>query len=170
MNKSPDNNRESESHETVTATAAGSQEPVESPLRDRIHGPEGAPDQIPAGDLPTPFVVTLFAAILGALLPGVFMTLAASVRGGGSPLYGLLLPWTAVPFLLAVASAWKCRRAPACRVVAIWTVIAALLGAALYGYGFLFHKGDLPAARMFLWIPLWQCLLLTRATLRGFRS
>lgn len=64
------------------------------------------------GALPGPLVGTLFAACLGGMVPGVYMTLVAAPGLQGSPLYGLLLPWTMLPFLLAVSAAWLARRLP----------------------------------------------------------
>jgi hypothetical protein len=56
------------------------------------------------------------------------------------------------------------------RSIAISTTLAAVFGGIIYTYGFLFYSGSSPVARLFLWVPLWQCILLTRSTLRGFRQ
>lgn len=130
---------------------------------------DGAPDEIPSGTLPTMTVVTLFACALGALIPGVLMTLVVSPGNAGSPLYGLLLPWLVVPYALAGAAGWMARRTPLALSVAAWTVGVALLGVSVFIYGLLWDPKGNRNVTLFLWVPLWQCILLTHITLKVFR-
>jgi cytochrome c biogenesis factor len=117
--------------------------------------------------LPPAFVGTLFAALLGALVPGIYMTLVSAPGQTGSPVYGLLLPWSMLPFLLAVTSGWLARRLPEAQAVRLWTIIAAVLGLFAYTYYMLLHPRGVRNIQVFLFLPLWQWLMLSRALLRA---
>ena len=119
------------------------------------------------GALPGPLVGTLFAACLGGMVPGVYMTLVAAPGLQGSPLHGLLLPWTMLPFLLAVSAAWLARRLPEAGPLR-WNVVGvAVAGAAAYTYFVMFHPRGVKNIKAFLYIPLWQWLLMARAMMRA---
>jgi hypothetical protein len=124
----------------------------------------------PSAEIPWPLTLTLMAAALGALVPGILMTLVSAPGHRGSPVYGMLLPWILLPFLLAVAAGWRARHSPAVVGLAGWVVGVALGGIIVYSYGLLVHPQGYRNIVLFLWVPLWQCLLLTRPTLRAFRA
>lgn len=117
--------------------------------------------------LPPAFVGTLFAALLGALVPGIFMTLVSAPGQAGSPIYGLLLPWSMLPFLLAIASGWLSRRLPEANALRIWTIVAAVMGLVAYTYFMLFDPRGVKNIKVFLYLPLWQWLLMSRSLLRA---
>ncbi len=120
--------------------------------------------------LPPAFVGTLFSALLGGVIPGIYMTLVSAPGNSGSPIYGLILPWTVLPFLLAVASAWRGRFGPAAGRLRTRTVLVAVAGAALYTYFLLLHPEGHRNIRVFLWIPLWQWAVLARPMLAAVRQ
>ncbi|MEI6342086.1 MAG: hypothetical protein WCR07_09020 [Verrucomicrobiota bacterium] len=119
------------------------------------------------GALPGPFVGTLFAACLGGMVPGVYMTLVAAPGLQGSPLHGLLLPWTMLPFLLAVSAAWLSRRLPEASPLRWHVVGVAVAGACAYTYFVMFHPRGVKNIQAFLYIPLWQWLLMARSMVRA---
>jgi len=119
------------------------------------------------GALPGPFVGTLFAACLGGMVPGVYMTLVAAPGLQGSPLHGLLLPWTMLPFLLAVSAAWLSRRLPEASPLRWHVVGVAVAGSCAYTYFVMFHPRGVKNIQAFLYIPLWQWLLMARSMVRA---
>lgn len=119
------------------------------------------------GALPGPMVGTLFAACLGGMVPGVYMTLVAAPGLQGSPLHGLLLPWTMLPFLLAVTAAWLSRRLPEAGPLRWHVVGVAIAGAAAYTYFVMFHPRGVKNIHAFLFVPLWQWLLMARPMMRA---
>jgi len=119
------------------------------------------------GALPGPLVGTLFAACLGGMVPGVYMTLVAAPGLQGSPLYGLLLPWTMLPFLLAVSAAWLARRLPEAGPLRWHVVGVAVAGSVAYTYLVMFHPRGVKNIKAFLYIPLWQWLLMARVMMRA---
>lgn len=119
------------------------------------------------GALPGPMVGTLFAACLGGMVPGVYMTLVAAPGLQGSPIHGLLLPWTMLPFLLAVTAAWLARRLPEAGPLRWHVVGVSAAGAAAYTYFVMFHPRGVKNIQAFLFIPLWQWLLMARPMMRA---
>jgi len=117
--------------------------------------------------LPGPLVGTLFASMLGAMVPGIYMTLVAAPGLQGSPVYGLMLPWTMLPFLLAVAAAWMSRKLPEARQVRLWCVVAAVVGAVVYSHYMLIDAKGVRNIRVFLYLPLWQWGMMARAMMRA---
>ena len=117
--------------------------------------------------LPPVFVGTLFACMLGALIPGIYMTLVAAPGYQGSPIYGLLLPWSLLPFVLATAAAWVGRGLDEARPLRLWAVIAACLGLFAYSYYMLIHPKGVKNLQVFLYLPLWQWLLMARAMMKS---
>lgn len=117
--------------------------------------------------LPGPLVGTLFASLLGAMVPGIYMTLVAAPGLQGSPVYGLLLPWSMLPFLLAVAAAWMSRKLPEARAVRLWCVLAAIIGAVVYSHYMLIDAKGVRNIRVFLYLPLWQWGMMARAMMRA---
>ena len=130
----------------------------------------GVPEPENPHALPTPFVVILFAALAGGVGPGVFMTLTSAPGNRGSPLYGLLLPWTVLPFGLAVAAGWRAREHRLCVPLAVVAAIAAGAGLTAYMYGLIIHPKGAQNTQLFGWIPALQLLVLARLSLRAFRS
>lgn len=120
--------------------------------------------------LPPYFVVILFAALAGGLGPGIFMTLIGTPGTRGSPIFGLLLPWTVAPFLLAVGAGWKARLQPIARWLALVTTVAAVVGLGIYLYGLLFHPNGAQNTQLFLWVPAIQLLLVLRVAVRAIRT
>ena len=120
--------------------------------------------------LPPRLVAILFAALAGGLGPGVFMTLTAAPGNRGSPLHGLLLPWTILPFLLAVGVGWRARFQPQADRLAIVTVIAAAGGLGTYLYGLLIHPQGAQNVDLFRWVPMIQLLLIVRVAQRTWRA
>lgn len=120
--------------------------------------------------LPPALVAILFASLAGGLGPGVFMTLTVSPGVKGAPLYGLLLPWTVLPFLLAVSAGWRARFHSSARNLAIATVVAAAGGLAAYLYGLLFHPNGAQNTQLFKWVPAVQMLLILRVALRAWQA
>ena len=120
--------------------------------------------------LPPALVAILFAALAGGLGPGIFMTLTASPGSRGSPLNGLLLPWTILPFLIAVGVGWRSRFQPPVRTLAIVTVIAAVGGLSVYLYVLLFHPNGAQNTELFRWVPAVQMLLILRVARRTWRA
>ncbi len=123
-------------------------------------------DAVAMHALPAPFVAALFAALLGGMVPGIYMTLVSAPGNTGSPVYGMILPWTVLPFLLAVAAAWRARFAASGWKLARMAIAAALLGLGVYTYFMLFHPRGVRNIRVFLWLPLWQWLLMARPMTR----
>lgn len=120
--------------------------------------------------LPPAMVAILFAALAGGVGPGVFLTLTGAPGSRGSPLHGLLLPWTIIPFFLAVGVGWRSRFTAQARTLAIVTVIAATAGLAVYLYGLLIHPDGAQNIQLFQWVPAVQLLLLVRITLRTWQA
>lgn len=120
--------------------------------------------------LPPALVAILFGAFAGGLGPGVFMTLTASPGTRGSPLNGLLLPWTILPFVVAVAVGWRCRFQRSARTLAVVTVIAAAGGLAGYLYGLLIHPNGAQNTDLFRWLPALQLLAILRIARRTWRT
>lgn len=117
--------------------------------------------------LPPLFVGTLFASLLGGCVPGVFMTLVSEPGQQGSPVYGLLLPWSILPFLLATSSGWLARDLPEARAVRNAAIFTAAAGLVLYCYFLLFDARGLRNIRAFLYIPFGQWLVLSRPMMRA---
>lgn len=121
--------------------------------------------------LPPAYVGTLFGALLGGLVPGIYMTLVSAPGNSGSPVYGLILPWTILPFLLSVAAGWRARAdLPVAGSIRNRTVAAAALGAIGYTYLLLVHPNGARQVAVFLWLPLVQWGLLARALARAWRA
>lgn len=116
--------------------------------------------------LPPGFVLVLFAALAGGLPAGIFTTLASEPGRPGSPIYGLLLPWGILPFFLVIVAGWRGRFSDRARTLGVATSIAAVLGLLAYGYAFLFLPRLADARKWFLFVPLWQWLLIARPALR----
>ncbi len=119
--------------------------------------------------LPPAVVAILFASLAGGIAPGVFMTMTAAPGGRGSPLYGLLLPWTVLPFMLALAGGWRAGLHPYGKTLAVATVVAGAGGVAGYFYGLLVHPDGAQNVQLFKWIPAVQLLLILRLALRAWR-
>lgn len=119
---------------------------------------------------PPAFVAIVFATLAGGLGPGVFMTITASPGSRGSPLYGLLLPWTILPFLLAIGAGWRARFHSSGKNLAIVTVVAAVAGLAVYLYGLLIHPNGAQNTQLFQWVPAVQLLLILRLALRAWQA
>lgn len=117
--------------------------------------------QLPAG-----FLLVLVAALAGGLPAGIFTTLATEPGKAGSPIYGLLLPWDVLPFFIAIVAGWRGRLSDRARGLGIATALAAALGLVAYGYAFLFLPRLADARKWFLFVPLWQWLLIARPALR----
>jgi hypothetical protein len=117
--------------------------------------------------LPPTFVVTLFAALLGGLVPGIYMTLVSAPGQTGSPVFGLLLPWSILPFFLAVVSGWRGRHSPVALSLSRRVVIAAVLGVLAYTYFMLIHPLGVRNVKVFLWLPLWQWLMMATLMVRA---
>lgn len=117
--------------------------------------------------LPPVFVGTLFACLLGALVPGIYMTLVAAPGYQGSPVYGLLLPWSLLPFILAIAAGWVGRGLDPARALRVWSVIAAVIGLGVYTYYMLIHPRGVRNLQVFLYLPLWQWLMMARPMMRS---
>jgi hypothetical protein len=100
------------------------------------------------------------------LIPGIYMTLVAAPGYQGSPVYGLLLPWSLLPFILAVAAGWVGRGLDAGRSLRFWAVATALLGLGVYTYYMLFHPRGVRNVQVFLFLPLWQWGLMARSMMR----
>lgn len=129
------------------------------------------PPPIAPRPLPPTYVGTLFGALLGGLVPGIYMTLVSAPGNSGSPVYGLILPWTVVPFLLAVAGGWRARAdLPVAASIRRMTVLAAVLGAVGYTYLLLLNPLGVRQVSVFLWLPLWQWGLLVRPLMRSLRA
>jgi hypothetical protein len=79
----------------------------------------------------------------------------------------LLLPWSLLPFMLAVAAGWVGRTLPEGRLLRFWAVTAAVLGAVVYTYYMLFHPRGVRNVQVFLYLPLWQWLMMARAMMRS---
>lgn len=121
--------------------------------------------------LPSAYVGTLFGALLGGLVPGIYMTLVSAPGNSGSPVYGLVLPWTVLPFLLSVAAGWRARAdLPVAGNIRSLTVAAAVVGAIGYTYLLLWHPNGARQVAVFLWLPLVQWGLLARALARARRA
>lgn len=120
--------------------------------------------------LPPALVVILFATLAGGLGPGVFMTLTGGPGSRGTPLHGLLLPWTILPFLVAVGVGWKARFHPSAKTLAIVTSIAAAGGLSVYLYGLLIHPAGAENTQLFKWVPAVQLLLIVRVALRAWQA
>lgn len=121
--------------------------------------------------LPPAYVGTLFGALLGGLVPGIYMTLVSAPGNSGSPVYGLILPWTILPFLLSVAGGWRARADLAVAgAIQRMTVVAAVVGAAGYTYLLLVHPNGARHVSVFLWLPLCQWGLLVRPLMRSLRA
>lgn len=120
--------------------------------------------------LPPRLVAILFAAVAGGVGPGVFMTLTAAPGNRGSPLHGLLLPWTILPFLLAVAAGWRARFQPRADRLAVVTVIAAAAGLGTYLWGLLIHPQGAQNVELFRWVPMVQLLLILRVARSTWRD
>lgn len=116
--------------------------------------------------LPPVFVGTLFASVLGGLVPGIYMTLVAAPGHQGSPVYGLLLPWSLLPFILAVSAGWVGRGMEEGKRLRFWAVVTAVLGVVVYTYYMLFHPRGVRNVQVFLFVPLWQWGLMARSMLR----
>lgn len=116
--------------------------------------------------LPPGFLLVLVAALAGGLPAGIFTTLASEPGKAGSPVYGLLLPWGVLPFFLVLVAGWRGRFSDRARPLGIATAVAAALGLAAYGYAFLFLPRLADARKWFLFVPLWQWLLIARPALR----
>jgi hypothetical protein len=116
--------------------------------------------------LPPGFVLVLFAALAGGLPAGIFTTLASEPGRPGSPIYGLLLPWGILPFFLVIVAGWRGRFSDRTRALGVATSVAAVLGLLAYGYAFLFLPRLADARKWFLFVPLWQWLLVARPALR----
>jgi hypothetical protein len=129
--------------------------------------PEDARGRVAAHQLPPVFVGTLFACLLGGMVPGIYMTLVAAPGYQGSPVYGLLLPWSLLPFMLATAAGWVGRNLPEGRLLRFWAVVAAVLGVVVYTYYMLFHPRGVRNVQVFLYLPLWQWLMMARAMMRS---
>jgi hypothetical protein len=128
--------------------------------------PEDVEATAAAHQLPPVFVGTLFACLLGGLIPGIYMTLVAAPGHQGSPVYGLLLPWSLLPFILAVAAGWVARGLDEGRSLRFWAVATALLGVGVYTYYMLFHPRGVRNVQVFLFLPLWQWGLMARSMMR----
>lgn len=120
--------------------------------------------------LPPAMVAILFAALAGGVGPGVFLTLTGAPGSRGSPLHGLLLPWTVVPFFLAVGVGWRARSTPQARTLATVTVVAATAGLMVYLYGLLIHPNGAQNIGLFKWVPAVQLLLMVRIALRTWQA
>lgn len=120
-----------------------------------------------AHQLPPVFVGTLFASLLGGVVPGIYMTLVSAPGHQGSPVYGLLLPWSLLPFILATAAGWVGRNLPEGRLLRFWAVLAAVLGVVVYSYYMLIHPRGVRNVQVFLYLPLWQWLMMARAMMRA---
>ncbi len=129
--------------------------------------PESSGDSPAEHALPPQFVVTLFAALLGGLVPGIYMSVVSAPGNVGSPIFGLLLPWSVFPFVLAVVAGWRSRRSPNGNRLKQFTLIGAVLGLGIYTYVILFHPRGVRNFKVFLWLPLWQWLLLAGPILRA---
>ena len=117
--------------------------------------------------MPAQFVVTLFAALAGGLVPGMYMTVVSAPGNVGSPLFGLLLPWSVLPFAMAVVTAWRARWSPGGNRLKHFTIVAAVLGLGIYSYAILIHPQGVRNIKIFLWLPLWQWLLLAGPIFRA---
>lgn len=116
--------------------------------------------------LPPDFVKTLFASLLGGMIPGIYMTLVSAPGNKGSPVYGMVLPWSVLPFLLAIAAAWRGRATASARRLGVMSVLAAVLGLVVYSWFMLFDARGIRNVRVFLWLPLWQWVLMVRPMTR----
>lgn len=129
--------------------------------------PEDTGARVAAHQLPPVFVGTLFASLLGGVVPGIYMTLVSAPGHQGSPVYGLLLPWSLLPFILATAAGWVGRNLPEGRLLRFWAVLAAVLGVVVYSYYMLIHPRGVRNVQVFLYLPLWQWLMMARAMMRA---
>ena len=120
--------------------------------------------------LPPNFVIILFAALAGGLGPGIFMTLIGTPGTRSSPIFGLLLPWTVAPFLLAVRAGWSARKQPISRILAVLTTLAASGGFMTYLYGLLLDPNGAQNTQLFFWVPTVQLLMILRVAVRAFRD
>lgn len=120
--------------------------------------------------LPTPLVVAIFGALLGALPAGVGISAAAAPGNAGSAIYGLLLPWSILPFAAALVVAWRCRHSPHITSLGRRLVLAGALGAMAYGYAFLFAAGKVDDRKWFAYVPLWQWMTLALPLLKTLRT
>jgi len=120
--------------------------------------------------VPPVLVAILFATMAGSLGPGAIITLTSGPGNHGSPLNGLLLPWSIAPFFVAVTAGWRARYHPRCRNLAIATVVAAAGGTIAYLYGLLLHPDGAQNIQLFKWVPAVQLLLILRLALRAWQS
>ncbi|HEX7653876.1 MAG TPA: hypothetical protein VF607_10235 [Verrucomicrobiae bacterium] len=112
--------------------------------------------------LPPALVMAIFGAVLGALPAGLSISFAAAPGNQGSAVYGLLLPWSVLPFLAGLVVAWRARFTPWVPVLGRRILIAAGLGVLAYGYAFLFAQGPVNDRKWFAFVPLWQWAALAR--------
>jgi hypothetical protein len=127
-------------------------------------------DETKSHQLPPALTQTLFCAVLGALPAGIGITFATEPGTRGAALYGLLVPWSAAPFIGAAGMAWWGRSSVCAKSLANRTTMAAVVGALAYGYAFLVAGGADNAKRWFAFVPLWQWLLLAVPLMRVLRS
>ncbi|HTI71606.1 MAG TPA: hypothetical protein VMF06_16650 [Candidatus Limnocylindria bacterium] len=123
-----------------------------------------------AHQLPPAFVQAIFGCAVGALPVGLAITLVAAPGNQGSAVYGLLLPWSISPFILAITMAWKGRFLPHAALLGRRILFVGFLGAAIYGYAFLFARGPVDDRKWFAFVPLWQWLLLARPLTKVLRE
>ena len=126
-------------------------------------------ERLPEHQLPAGFVFVLVAALGGALPAGLFTTLATEPGRAGSPIYGLLLPWGILPFLLVIVAGWRGRQSSLIRHLGIATLLAALAGLMAYSYAFLFLSKLPDMRRWFLLVPLWQWAVIALPAIRCAR-
>ena len=72
-----------------------------------------------------------------------------------------------LPFLLAVTAAWLARRLPEAGPLRWHVVGVSFAGAAAYTYFVMFHPRGVKNIQAFLFIPLWQWLLMARPMMRA---
>jgi hypothetical protein len=116
--------------------------------------------------VPRHFLMVLCGAVFGALPAGVCMTLVSEPGRQGSPIYGLLLPWSILPFIVTLVAGWRGRFSQHVHKLAWMTLVAAILGAALQFYAFVFVPRVADARKWFLFVPLWQWAMIAGPALR----
>ncbi len=133
-------------------------------------GPETDEGEARSHQLPGALVQTLFSAVLGALPAGLGITFATEPGTHGAAIFGILVPWSAGPFIGSAAMAWWRRSSTSAKSLANRTTLTAILGACAYGYAFLGSGGVADARRWFTYVPIWQWLLLAIPLTKALKS
>ena len=130
----------------------------------------GDTEEVERNRLPPALVVAIFGALLGALPAGVSISSAAAPGNAGSAIYGLLLPWSILPFAAALVISWRGRSSPYISGLARRILIAGALGIVAYGYAFLFAAGKIDDRKWFALVPVWQWTILALPLVKTFRT